>query len=60
MTRSPRDQVAVKAGNDIYTALTAVACFVVLLGIIALFASSNTVFGDNLFFPSGASSANVR
>ncbi|HSZ58245.1 MAG TPA: hypothetical protein VK797_21450 [Tepidisphaeraceae bacterium] len=57
MTRSPRDQVQVKAGNDVYTALTAVACVVSLLGILALFVASNTNFGENLFFPSGTSAA---
>jgi hypothetical protein len=55
MTRSPRDQVQVKAGNDVYTALAAVACVVALLGILALFVSANNNFGENLFFPSGTS-----
>jgi hypothetical protein len=55
MTRSPRDQVQVKAGNDVYTALSAVACVVVLLGILALFVSASSNFGENLFFPSGSS-----
>jgi hypothetical protein len=53
MTRSHRDQVQVKAGNDMYTALTGVACLVVLLGILALFVAANANFGENLFFPSG-------
>ena len=53
MTRSPRDQVQVKAGSDVYTALTGVACVVVLLGILALWLSSSTNFGENPFMPSG-------
>jgi hypothetical protein len=60
MTRSPRDQVQVKAGNDIYTALSAVATVVTLIGIIALFVSANSNFGENLFTPSGTTSAGGR
>lgn len=57
MTRSPRDQVQVKAGTDVYTALAAVACVVVLVGIIALWVSSSSNFGDNPFMPSGSTAA---
>jgi hypothetical protein len=57
MTRSPRDQIQVKAGNDVYTALAAVAAVVTLIGIIALFVSSSNNFNDNLFMPSGSTSA---
>jgi hypothetical protein len=49
--------VYVKAGSDMYTALSGVACLVVLLGLIALWTSSYSVFGDNLFFPSNPPSA---
>ena len=54
MTRSTRDQVYVKAGNDMYTALSGIACLLVLLGILALVMQSNTVFGDSLFMPSNS------
>jgi hypothetical protein len=60
MTRSPRDQVQVKAGNDVYTALAAVATVVTLIGVITLFLSATTNFGDNLFFPSGSTAAAGR
>ena len=38
-----------------YTALSGVACLVVLLGILALVVQSKAVFEDSLFFPSGTS-----
>jgi hypothetical protein len=60
MTRSARDQIQVKAGNDMYTALSGVACLVVLLGILALVVQSKAVFEDSLFFPSGANAASAR
>jgi len=56
MTRNPRDQVQVKAGNDIYTALAAVAAVVTLIGVITLFAGASSRFGENLFTPSGTTS----
>jgi hypothetical protein len=60
MTRNPRDQVQVKAGNDVYTALAAVAAVVTLIGVITLFVSSSTNFGENLLFPSGSSATAGR
>ena len=58
MTRSPRDQIQVKAGNDVFTALAAVATVVTLIGVIALFVSSGTNFGEaNWLMPSGTTSA---
>lgn len=60
MTRSSRDQIQVKAGNDVYTALAAVATAAVLLGVIVLFVGSSSNFGDNLFMPSGSTSAARR
>ena len=57
MTRSPRDQVYVKPSNDMYTALSGIACLLVLLGILALVMQSSTVFGDSLFFPSNPPTA---
>jgi len=60
MTRSPRDQIQVKAGNDVYTALAAVAAATVLLGVIVLFVGASSNFGENLFMPSGSSSTARR
>lgn len=57
MTRSPRDQVFVKPGNDVYTGLAAVACLIVLLGILSLVLQSNAVFNDGLFLTNGGSAA---
>ena len=57
MTRSTRDQVYVKPSNDMYTALSGVACLLVLLGILAMVVQSSAVFGDSLFFPNGVSAA---
>jgi hypothetical protein len=54
MTRNPRDQVQVKAGNDIYTALAAVAMVVTLIGVATLWVGSTNHF--NAFFLSGDSS----
>lgn len=54
MTRSTRDQVYVKAGNDMYTALSGIACLLVLLGILAMVVQSSAIFGDSLFFPSNS------
>ncbi|HEY8750185.1 MAG TPA: hypothetical protein VIM11_19530 [Tepidisphaeraceae bacterium] len=56
MTRSPRDQVQVKAGSDVFTALAAVAAVVTLIGIIVMFVSASSNFGENLFTPSGSTS----
>jgi len=55
MTRNPRDQVQVKAGNDIYTALAAVAMVVTLIGVITLFVGSSNHFNANLFGETSAS-----
>jgi hypothetical protein len=60
MTRINRDQVQVKAGNDMYTALSGVAALLVLLGILALVVQAKAVFEDSLFFPSGTSTAGAR
>ena len=56
MTRNPRDQVQVKAGNDVLTALAAVAAVVALIGVITLFVGASNHFGDSLFTPSGTTS----
>ena len=60
MTRNPRDQVQVKAGNDVYTALAAVATVVTLIGVITLWVGSQSHFNDSLFTPSGTTSAGAR
>ena len=60
MTRPSRDQIQVKAGNDVYTGLAAAACVVLLIGIIVMITGSNAVFGDSLFFPSGNTASASR
>jgi hypothetical protein len=40
-----------------YTALSGIACLLVLLGILALVMQSSAVFGDSLFFPSNSPTA---
>lgn len=55
MTRG--DAIQVRPTNNVYTALTGVACLVVLLGLIALFVQANSVFGDGLFFQSSSAGA---
>ena len=58
MTRAQRDYVAYKPVSDVFTALSAIACVVALIGLIALFLSSKDNFGDaNLFMPSGTSAS---
>ena len=58
MTRNPRDQVQVKAGNDIYTALAAVAMVVTMIGVITLWVGSTSHF--NAFFLGGETTSSGR
>lgn len=37
MSRAGSDTVVVKPGNNVYTALAAGACLIVLLGLVAVF-----------------------
>ena len=53
MTRTRGDQIEVRPVNDIYTALSAVACVTLIIALIALFTQSSAVFGDGLFFTTG-------
>ena len=58
MSRMSRgDQIVVKPKNNVYTALAAAACAALILGLVALFVQSTTVFGDGLFMPSGTTTA---
>ena len=53
MSRLSRgDQIVVKPKSDVYTALAATACAALIMGIVALYLQSTTVFGDGLFVPS--------
>ena len=54
MTRAATGTIEVRPANNIYTVLAAVAVVVLLIGIIAMVVQSYHVFGDGLFFPSGA------
>jgi hypothetical protein len=61
MTRSSRaDQIVVKPGNDVYTALAVTACVVLILGLLALFMGASDKFGDGLFMPNGVSPTAAR
>jgi len=54
MTRAATGTIEVRPANNVYTVLAAVAVVVLLIGIIAMVVQSYHVFGDGLFFPSGA------
>lgn len=54
MTRAATGTIEVRPANNIYTVLAAVAVVVMIVGLIALMVQSYHVFGDGLFFPSGA------
>ena len=55
MTRNPRpgNQIVIAPKNDVYTALAATACVMLILGLIAMLTQSYAVFGDGLFMPTG-------